>query len=60
MQISVLFVLFWRKIKQNKEIGNARNGMNVVLGTVGREGFRDKMNFEQRTEENEGTITCRF
>lgn len=47
-----------RKIKQNKEIRNARNGMNVILCTVDREGFRDKMNFEQRPEENKGAISA--
>lgn len=51
----------WGKIKQNRNIENIRKSMDesiVILYTVDREGFRDKIKFEQRPEKNKGAINA--
>lgn len=39
-------------MKQNKEIGNARDDMDGGILIMDKEGFRDKMKFEQKPGEN--------
>lgn len=56
----MIFFFSWKKIKQNQEIGNARNGMDgsiLILYTMDTEGFRDKMKFKERAGENKEDIS---